>query len=152
MMTLAASFLASCTGTLGTIRTRTWKGEGTEITEIRSYGIQIRNIPGYHGISVGSHRTIYANRAQDAQTSTPDDSPWTYGYCPAPHEMPIYLQEFIHGAEAAKGPTFVGLAMGISARTTASLPLNQDESLHIHSHETTPPSITYYTHRARHEP
>lgn len=142
MMTIS---LSSCTGTTGTIRARTWKGEGTDITEIRSLGIQIRNIQGYHGISLGEHRTIYATRSEGAHPSDPEDATWAYGHCDPPPEMPIYLQEYIFGTEAALSPTFMGLTAGITTRSTAMLPLNRDENMIIHLNEKNPPSITHHT-------
>lgn len=144
-MLTASTCVASCAGTVGTIRSRTWQGIGTNITEIRSYGIQIRNIPSYCGISLGHHQTLYANRAPEAQLSDPNDSTWYYGYCNAPSEAPIFLQETIYGGEVASSQIFVGLACGITTRATAVLDLHQNEAIAVapfHGHQ---PSISYFT-------
>lgn len=149
---LAASIicLSSCAGTVGTIRSRTWHGDGTDITEIRSYGLQIRNIPGYHGISLGHHQTLYANRSPKAHPSDPEQSTWNYGYCKGPSEIPIYLQEAIYGGEAASSPTFLGFSCGIITRTTALLSLDQNEALIAEPHSENS-SISYFSIRPHHE-
>jgi hypothetical protein len=144
--------LASCSGTIGTIASRTWTGDGTQLTEIKSYGIQTRNIPGYSGISLGYHHTVYAKRSPGTTPTGSEQAPWIYGYCKGPDETPIYLQESISGAEASYSPTFVGLSCGLTSRTTAMLSLRKDEFLAIPPPGRSTVQLTYFTLHAPHEP
>lgn len=129
--TLLMTVMCSCGGSVGTIASRTWKGHGSEITEIISYGFQAHNIPSYKGMSIGYHHILYATRSHEATLTPSDQASWTYGYVKGPDEMPIYFQESISGAEVSYTPTFVGLSCGFTSRTTAMLSAQSDDFLII---------------------
>lgn len=144
--------LSSCSGTIGTIASRTWQAQGAAITEIRSSGFQARNIPGYRSISLGYHHTYYATRAPGATPTSPDDAPWTYGYCKGPAEMPIFLQDIITGSEASFTPTFVGISLGFTTRSTAVLPLGGNETMTLATPNGNPTTLNHSSPISNHAP
>ena len=54
-----ALLLPSCQGVSGIVTARVESGSGVRTTEVRSYGLEIRNLPGYRGVTLGNRTTTY---------------------------------------------------------------------------------------------
>lgn len=125
------SMLSACSGTLGTLAWRDWEDNGTRVTEIRSAGLEVRNLPGNKGALIGWRHTIYGSRLVDPAPSNANDTPWRYGWAPGPPAMPVHLSETTYGLESGWEPSFRGASLGISSRSISILPVDGDEVLEV---------------------
>lgn len=131
IISLLPLLLNGCSGTVGTLAWRSWTDQGTKVTEIKSMGIEARNLPGYRGTTVGWRHTIYCCRSEGGNPSNPEDAPWNYFWAPGPDEIPLHLSELTLGQETVWTPAFAGTAVGITSRSITVLPVNANETLTI---------------------
>ena len=122
--------LPSCGGTFGTLAWRSWEDEGARVTEIRSVGIEVRNIESYRSVCLGSRRTLYGTEYSEGKPEVSEHLPWQYGWCPSPEGPPLLLSQRTFGMEGGLEPSFTGIAVGINSRTVAVLPSDGTQVLY----------------------
>lgn len=126
---LASSITASCSGVYGSLTSESSLGEGVRIVEVRSAGLEIRNIPGYRGMSLGRRVTTYI---QPLESEAPV-ADWKWGAAFLQNEMPLYTASSSQGIDLAWEPSFRGLSLGFDSRSCAILDLRKSSILKIHS-------------------
>jgi hypothetical protein len=127
----AAVLFPSCHGVLGLVTARGEPTTGGYVTEVRSTGFEIRNIPGYRGLTVGGRSTCYFHPASDSTLAPTSSSSW--GAVALPDIAPVFTRSETCGVDLAWEPSFWGLSCGIDSRACAALKMNQSALLRVNT-------------------
>lgn len=136
---LPALTSGACRGVCGTMISEVKSENGVRVTEIHSYGIELRNLHGYRGMSIGRRDSTYVHplASHDLEAT----SGW--GFVSLPDEPPIFTQSRTLGYDLAWEPSFCGMSLGLDSRSCARLDLRKSSSMEIHTSPHAPPHFHF---------
>ena len=112
--------LTGCHGVTGIISGSSTSGNGVVVTEVRTRGIEFRNVPGGIGIHLGSRDSVYVQPSTAGDPSSPTGE--RHGFVPLTAEDPVYFSSTGWGIELAWDDSFRGFSLGLRSQATALLP------------------------------
>lgn len=131
---IAASFtlplIGSCASTIGPHGIRSDFQKGVKISNIEGYGLQILNLPDFHGFRIGYVKQTLVFNEDDTDGWMPDTGQVRF-YTRLPEAAPIHCSSFCIGPEFAWEPGFRGAAAGFQFRSTSRLPLDTGMALEV---------------------
>jgi hypothetical protein len=116
---------------VGLIAARAEPATGGCVTEVHSAGIEIRNLPGYRGLTLGSRSTAYFHPIGTDDPDTEKTSTW--GAVHFPDREPVFTRSATHGFDFAWEPSFRGFSCGIDSRSCGILKPDQSAELRVNT-------------------
>jgi len=142
LFTAALTSLSACCGVAGTSVVQCRAGDGADVVTIQTRGVEIRNVPGCRGLSLGWRRATLVYPAGTLAGPLPRRAP---GWCLLPSVAPLFVENTGTGFDLAFEPSFWGFSAGRYSRASARLPLDSSAVLQVLTRAAAGPHFSYAT-------